>query len=88
MASQSTAKVELTVGSEEFWRRASADIAAARDRVLIQAMTFEGDAAGQAVAGAVIASPAQERRVLVDDYTRHVVNDTFLALSRSKPLHA
>ena len=88
MASQSTAKVDLTVGSEEFWRRASADIAAARDRVLIQAMTFEGDAAGQAVAGAVIASPAQERRVLVDDYTRHVVNDTFLALSRSKPLHA
>ncbi|MEN9924452.1 MAG: hypothetical protein RL268_578 [Pseudomonadota bacterium] len=88
MASQSTAKVDLTVGSEEFWRRASADIAAARDRVLIQAMTFEGDAAGQAVAGAVIASPARERRVLVDDYTRHVVNDTFLALSRSKPLHA
>ncbi len=44
-------------------------------------MTFEGDAAGQAVAGAVIASPARERRVLVDDYTRHVVNDTFLVLS-------
>lgn len=88
MASQSPAKVELTVGSGEFWHRASADIAAARDRVLIQAMTFEGDTAGTAVAQAVIASPARERRVLVDDYTRHVVNDTFLALSRDRALHA
>ena len=83
-----SAKVELTVGSGEFWAQAGADIAAARRRVLIQAMTFEGDAAGTAVANAVIASPARERRVLVDDYTRHVVNDTFLALSRDRALHA
>ena len=83
-----SAKVELTVGSGEFWARAGADIAAAQRRVLIQAMTFEGDAAGTAVANAVIASPAAERRVLVDDYTRHVVNDTFLALSRDRALHA
>ena len=88
MPLSSPAKVELTVGSDEFWQRASADIATARDRVLVQAMTFEGDAAGTAVAGAIIASPARARRVLVDDYTRHVINDTFLALSRDRALHA
>lgn len=81
-------RFELHVGSAEFWDRASADMAAARRRVLVQAMTFEGDAAGSAVAGAIVASKAADRRVLVDDYTRHVVNDTFLALTRDPVIHA
>ena len=79
---------ELHVGSAAFWRRASADIAAARRRVLIQAMTFEGDAAGRPVAAAIATSGAVDRRVLVDDYTRHVINDTFVALSRDPLIHA
>ena len=79
---------ELHVGSAAFWKRASGDMAAAKNRVLIQAMTFEGDAAGLAVADAIAASPARERRVLVDDYTRHVINDTFLSLSRDPALWA
>lgn len=79
---------ELLVGSQAFWERAAGDIAAARRRVLIQAMTFEGDAAGTRVAAAIGASGAADRRVLVDDYTRHVINDTFLALSRAPALHA
>ena len=49
-------------------------------------MTFEGDTAGLAVAEAIQTSPAADRRVLVDDYTRHVINDTFLALSRDPTL--
>lgn len=81
-------KFELTVGSEAFWARAKVDMAAARQRVLVQAMTFEGDAAGQQVASGIKASSAPDRRLLVDDYTRHVVNDTFLALSRNAALHA
>lgn len=79
---------ELLVGSQAFWQRAQADIAAAHRRVLIQAMTFEGDSAGQAVAAAIAASGAADRRVLVDDYTRHVINDTFLSRSRDEALHA
>ncbi len=66
---------ELLVGAPEFWRRASADIARAQRRVLTQAMSFEGDAAGLAVARALIESPAADRRVLVDDYTRRNIND-------------
>lgn len=79
---------ELHIGSADFWARASQDIAAARRRVLIQAMTFEGDAAGRPVAEAIAASPASDRRVLVDDYTRHVINDTFLRSSRDSVLKA
>jgi len=73
-------RYQLLVGSGEFWSRAKADILAARQRVLVQAMTFEGDAAGQGVADAIAASPAADRRVLVDDYSRNVINDTMLPL--------
>lgn len=79
---------ELHIGSAEFWRRAATDIAAACRRVLIQAMTFEGDAAGRPVAEAVATSKASDRRVLVDDYTRHVINDTFLRGCRDPALRA
>ena len=61
---------------------------AAQRRVLLQAMTFEGDTAGSAVAAAITGSNAADRRVLVDDYSRHVINDTFLALSCDPALHA
>lgn len=81
-------RFELHIGSPAFWRRAAGDIAAARHRVLIQAMTFEGDAAGLAVAEAIGAAPAANRRVLVDDYTRHVINDTFLKVSADPVIQA
>ena len=70
------------VGAEAFWSAARVDIAAARARVLVQAMTFEADDAGGAVAAAVDASSAADRRVLVDDYSRHVVNDHVVAATR------
>jgi cardiolipin synthase len=57
---------------------AEADMRQARRRVLVQAMTFEGDAAGLGVGRAVMASGAADRRVLVDDYTRFVVSDRFV----------
>jgi cardiolipin synthase len=71
-------ELELLVGAATFWERAARDIDRARRRVLVQAMTFEGDAAGQAVAGAILASRAADRRVLVDDYTRWVVSDRWV----------
>ena len=47
----------------------------ARRRLLVQAMTFEGDAAGLAVAGAIAGSAAADRRVLVDSYSRFFIGD-------------
>lgn len=75
------ARLELQIGSDAFASSVRGAMALARRRVLVQAMTFEGDAAGQSIASAIAASPAADRRVLVDDYSRHVINDRFLALS-------
>ncbi len=66
---------QLLIGSAEVWASAEADIAAARRRVLVQAMTFEGDATGLGVAEAILRSKAAIRQVAVDDYTRLVIND-------------
>jgi cardiolipin synthase len=72
------ASFELLVGAEAFWRRAAADIAAARRRVWVQAMTFEGDAVGERVAAALLDAGATDRRLLIDAYSFHVVNDRLL----------
>ena len=75
---------DLLIGAAEVWGRAKADIAAARRRVLVQAMTFEGDAVGLEVAEAISASAAPLRRVAVDDYTRWVVNDRWVHTRRAR----
>jgi cardiolipin synthase len=76
-------KIELLVDSGVFWPRLESDLAAARERVFVQTMSFEGDSAGRALAGALLASGARDRRVVVDEFTRHVINDKFLC----HPLH-
>jgi cardiolipin synthase len=73
---------ELLVGSGAFWSRAAEDIARARSRLLVQALTFEGDKVGLAVGAAIAASPAGDRRILVDDFTRAVVSDHFVLSPR------
>lgn len=80
-------KFDLLVGAPAFWKAAAADIAGARRRVLVQAMTWEGDAAGLAVAEAVASSEAADRRVLVDDYSRLVISDRWVggALEKLEP---
>ena len=71
-------KYSLLVGSAAFMAAAEADMARARHRVYVQAMTFEGDQAGLGVARAAMASAASDRRVLVDDYTRFAISDRFV----------
>ena len=71
-------KYTLLVGSQAFMAAAEADMAKARRRLLVQAMTFEGDQAGLGVGRGVMASAAQDRRVLVDDYTRFAISDRFV----------
>ena len=78
-------RFQLQIGSDAFWRGASADIAAARRRVLVQAMTFEGDGAGTALAEALLGAPAPDCRLLIDAYSFHVVNDTMLPTLQWRP---
>ena len=60
-----------------------ADVSRASDCVFVQALSIEGDAAGLGLADALIASRARDRRVLVDSFTRHIVNDRFVHSPRS-----
>jgi cardiolipin synthase len=71
-------KYTLLAGSAAFWREAARDMAAARRRLYVQAMTFEADAAGAEVGRAVRQSFAADRRVLVDHFTRFVISDRFV----------
>jgi cardiolipin synthase len=75
LRSEASERYGLLVGSDAFWRAAEQDMRQASRRLLVQAMTFEADAAGAEVARAIAASRARDRRVLVDDFTRHVVSD-------------
>jgi cardiolipin synthase len=71
-------QIELLIDSEEFWARLKADIAAARRRVYVQTLSFEGDTVGMKLAEAMIASPAADKRIIVDYYTKYVLSDKFL----------
>lgn len=68
----------ILVDSEAFWRELAADIAAAKRHVYVQAMTFEADTVGRRVAQAIGASTAADRRVLIDEFSRHKVSDRFV----------
>jgi cardiolipin synthase len=70
-------KMRLLVDANEFRETLATDLAAARSSVFLQALTFEGDAAGRSVAELLVRSPARDRRVLVDVFTRHVLSDRF-----------
>lgn len=76
-------QIELLVDAAQFWSRLQEDIAAARDRVYIQTLSFEGDAAGQNLAAAMTASSTADKRIIVDHYTRFVLSDKFLYSPRN-----
>lgn len=73
----------LLVDCAEFRTALAADLQAARSRVYVQAMTFEGDAAGQELTELLLASACPDRRLLVDDYSRFKVSDRFVHSPRN-----
>src|SRR5262245_66527664 len=66
---------ELLVNFNEFWSRLRADICAANESVFIQTFALEGDAIGKQLTEALLASPARDKRVLADSFTRIVLSD-------------
>lgn len=70
--------MEFLTSSDQFMTRLTADFARAEHRALVQAMTFEGDAAGERCAAAIKASPASDRRLIFDAYSLLVVSDRWL----------
>lgn len=77
------ATIELLVDSGDYFRRMKEDLASARNYVLAQALSFEGDAVGLAMGDLMLASTAPDRRVVIDSFTRHVVNDRLVWTPRS-----
>ena len=71
-------KIELLVGSADFWARLHADIADAHESVYVQTFTFEGDTVGSALGRALEASAARDRRLLVDGYSLLYHNDRLI----------
>ena len=66
---------ELLVNFDEFWTRLRADICAAKASVFIQTFALEGDSIGKQLADSLRASPAKDKRILADSFTRIVLSD-------------
>lgn len=69
--------VELLLDFEEFWTRLRQDLALARDSVFIQTFALEGDSIGRQLCAALLDSPAADKRILADSFTRVVLSDRF-----------
>jgi cardiolipin synthase A/B len=75
--------VELLVNFEEFWSRLREDLARAHRSVFIQTFALEGDSVGQRLTQALLNSPAPDKRILADSFTRVVLSDRFRYSPRS-----
>jgi cardiolipin synthase len=71
-------KVQIILGSSDFWEALSRDIASAKSRVWIQTMSFEGDKVGKELCDALKKSKAADKRLMVDQYSRININDQFV----------
>jgi cardiolipin synthase A/B len=71
-------EAEILVDAAEFWPRLKADLSAARRRIYVQTLSFEGDDAGLALAAALRQASAPDRRVVVDAYTKYVISDRLI----------
>jgi cardiolipin synthase len=69
--------IELLVDFDQFWSRLSADIRSAQESVFVQTFAFEGDTVGKQLSEALVSSPAPDKRILADSFTRFVLSDKF-----------
>jgi len=76
-------RFKLLVDSNKFWGMLREDIQAAQQSVLVQTFSFEGDSAGKSLAKALLSSPALDKRIIVDDYTKCVISDKYLYSPRN-----
>ena len=73
-----TTMIDLLVDYHEFWTRLREDIASSERSVLVQTFAFEGDSVGKQLTSALLSSPAKEKRILADSFTRVVLSDKFM----------
>src|SRR5687768_8534066 len=73
-----TGHTQVLVDGGAFWASLERDILGACDSVCIQTLSLEGDAAGKALARALIACTAPKRLVLVDCFSLYFTSDRFV----------
>lgn len=71
-------ETRVFMDSNHFFKQLTADVQNARHSVSIQCMSFEADQVGTKLIELLVSKPTLERTLLIDDYSRFVVNDTFL----------
>ncbi|HQV30265.1 MAG TPA: phosphatidylserine/phosphatidylglycerophosphate/cardiolipin synthase family protein [Calditrichia bacterium] len=71
-------KLSLLVDSPAFWHQCQRDIENARQSVYVQTLSFEGDSAGRGLSDLLIRKQLPDTRILVDSFTRYIINDRFL----------
>ncbi len=67
--------IELLIDFNEFWSRLNEDIRSAQKSVFVQTFALEGDGVGQKLSEALLSSPARDKRILADSFTRIVLSD-------------
>ncbi len=70
--------IELLVDAPAFWSRLREDLRTARSAAYVQTFSFEGDRVGTSLARALEASPARDRRLLVDGFSLLYHNDRLI----------
>ncbi|MGL5078511.1 MAG: phospholipase D-like domain-containing protein, partial [Waterburya sp.] len=70
--------IQLKIDSTEFWTSLKQDIAEAKDYIYVQTLSFEGDRAGKGLAEALLSSPATDKRITVDSFSKIIINDKFI----------
>jgi len=69
--------IKLLIDFNEFWSRLREDIRSARKSVFVQTFALEGDTIGKQLSEALVSSPASDKRILADSFTRMVLSDKF-----------
>lgn len=70
--------IHVFVDSDHFFEQLTTDVQNAQHSVCIQCMSFEADQVGIKLIELLGSKPTLERTLLIDHYSRFVVNDTFL----------
>lgn len=68
----------ILLGSTSFKERLEETASKAKKSFFVQAMTFEGDDAGEWLLDTMKKSPAKDKRLLIDSYSKVVINDHFI----------
>lgn len=71
-------RLSLLIDADEFWPSLEQDILRATERVWLQTLSFEGDSVGQRLTALLAGLQGVEVRLLVDTFTKLVINDRYL----------